>query len=636
MDQFNHFKTPEEDNEDIEQLEEYIPKTAEVFEYQVEAEDGEIGNLEVVRPVNFDGEHKVVMSCPTYYKEWEQGEILEQMHSLFAQRLDEGQVVEMNYMVNLMTYGDGKDSDQNMKLREGSEGRRQKTNEMLSFLQELVRIQAIAAEKGSDSEEVKLVLDEYEDDPNLFSVLKEGAECAENIRVSYVNLTQMKGKHFEQMGYGKHAVAVGGTMRTIGADYAKMNLKRDDDIFWMFDADTKFGSRKHISNLLHAYRDNPKKQFDLQTLSYHAPDGPNEVVRFAAETNLKRSKSYNAMSSGSPQASMTRNALEELDLIAGPDRRRADADFNLYRRLTDRFIHEGKDNMDSTSDSIMVSPRIDGYLDSNIQIHQLQQRDNSWQGLDHRWQLLATQEQSEEYMHELESLGDPQLSEDMERLRAEYTRQAEKQQKLIRGTAVKYIAALDSGLITLDPSKGVVKVDDSVLSESNLIRRFVNRNEEWLARMKPEDIEYVRYLVTDDTNEWTKQLNPLQRALREWLGVVPDPHDADLKVEKLEEKEDDSWYKDPRNAGDKRSSMVKAVVDAQVVGRLRRMHHKELLELKTQDSGLSDDYKQQLRENFEDPEKNLVKANQKLYDFHGIKSFDERKEWLTQLNSPDE
>ncbi len=157
----------------------------EVNHFIVFPEAAEPSRIEYTHNKSFFGEHKLFLSVPVFWREFSNRNCINQLFSFFTQKLDSGQVFEINYIVN----APAKEEKRNPEI----------TENLLQFLRQIT-----LAQNSSEQEFEQLLNDAaqlYDNDHDVISILRLAYKRRNAIRLSYINISQLAPTHFEALGY---------------------------------------------------------------------------------------------------------------------------------------------------------------------------------------------------------------------------------------------------------------------------------------------------------------------------------------------------------------------------------------------------------------------------------------------------
>lgn len=476
---------------------------------------------------------KLVISIPTYHKEWERGALLRSVEAMLSQNPSES-AIEVNYVVNTGDLHPWKnDHDEKGGLvkvynpDEKSQRAYGQAQEAVKFLRTVVEIQKLVV-NGGEAGEIDMLINEY-DDEYVRSVLRLAMKAAGKVSITALDLTKVDMK---EIGYTDYLDG----FRTAGLDYVVGRFGENERqcVFLMSDTDTVQMYNSMGRDLVRVFEKCPEAKYFFLRMGYLPPGEDKTIVETSTKFVRSKVAEYNLYQiAGSPQIAIRVDALKEIKEIAAMygGAAMANADRDTSQRLIAMFGDLTKGIViDYPGMAIPIQLTLDrtmGFKDGEKRVEIGKKTESI--GFEEQISSIdvRNRELADTVKNEIAAIDDIEIRKKLEDELVVVKRQLEiKQRNLMRFNRRVISDFLDvRDKIPVDPSEDIPEqVVDIILKEKlngRSLLGYIRQNRNLIAQVSDEDVEVIKYFLGKRPDNPVKELTTFQKTMREYIGEYP-------------------------------------------------------------------------------------------------------------------
>lgn len=527
-------------------------------------------NVEAIKPDNLNKEkgntfpeiiaNKALENTTLVYSvpvmgEWENGNMLRMLRSMFNQRTQDNQSFEVELVANIgrkiedllirdKNFNYIKDENCNFTLKAEPEDKEEEEtvnllnemNESVDYLKKIVHVQALARkiENKPKDEASRRQLEDLlvsVNDPLQSEIIQLAAKRHNAISLAVIDATHTV---FEESDYFGRTLQ---SLRTLGADVARARYdgREKEVVLAFFDADTILEDNNTVKDLQNIFGKYPDLNYVFTGMTHFPSGHSTDFIADSPRENLKTTKYYNRSSiHGSPQILFKLKTYDKLQEISGWCKNGfwGDEDIDTAWRLIYHFgeLQQGllfesafKDNL--YLPTTMTADRIGGSCDSVS-------RENRFatNGVQSITSDIGPILDYKEHVMELingKSLDDQKKIFDfLTKTRIHYEEKQKRQQRVNKLILNSFVDAIERDFIKKNED-GQIEINQEKIGKmlgGSALQSYIKANGEVISSVmsSPDDLQVIRYFLGRIPNlpDNIKTLTPFQMAIREYLGEV--------------------------------------------------------------------------------------------------------------------
>ncbi len=428
-----------------------------------------------------------IISIPIYYNELTNGNLFRLIGGFFRQKLDNNCSIDI-----VLTLNRGK----NKQTKEIVE----KTDEIRRILNKIIEVQSIQHKintlRSEENSQIVEILENQlsleistENDENIGEILLAAIKRADDINISYIDISKVDNEKFEELGYPEgHRVIR--ALRTFGLDYAK-KYSKNDSIFLTYDADTYFSSNLAIRELIRYFKENPDAEFLIGNFGLQlAGDNPG-LFQTSVYHAIALNNAYSIYDrNNTVQFVIRRSTLDKFKFIRPMPESGSQVisqeceDYALGQLLY--LVFHAVQSIPLPYFINLTTNRSDGNWDGAVS-REVFTRSTIYEALDRIDEIIK---EIKKLPHEeIEAIGQDYLL-----AIKKFDKEVRKIRLLYRIGALEFVELLDQGKISIDQNNHCLHIDKSAI-KSKFLLRYLEQNESFVSTLTDNDIKWLKYCL---------------------------------------------------------------------------------------------------------------------------------------------